>query len=55
MSALPPKADIRPRDQDVCFGPLADIEHLATRGGSREGASDRLTKKQSFVVNFWPN
>src|SRR5260370_31289823 len=24
MSALPPKADIRPRDQDVCFGPLAD-------------------------------
>ena len=21
MSALPPKADIRPRDQDVCFGP----------------------------------
>jgi hypothetical protein len=25
MSALPPKADIRPRDQDVCFGPLADM------------------------------
>jgi hypothetical protein len=25
MSALPPKADIRPRDQDVCFGPTADI------------------------------
>jgi len=25
MSALPPKADIRPRDQDVCFGPKADI------------------------------
>jgi hypothetical protein len=24
MSALPPKADIRPRDQDVCFGPEAD-------------------------------
>jgi hypothetical protein len=24
MSALPPKADIRPRDQDVCFGPIAD-------------------------------
>ena len=22
MSALPPKADIRPRDQDVCFGPI---------------------------------
>jgi hypothetical protein len=25
MSALPPKADIRSRDQDVCFGPMADI------------------------------
>jgi hypothetical protein len=25
MSALPPKADIRPRDQDVCFGPKADV------------------------------
>ena len=25
MSALPPKADIRPRNQDVCFGPQADI------------------------------
>ena len=22
MSAVPPKADIRPRDQDVCFGPI---------------------------------
>ena len=25
MSALPPKADIRPRDQDVCFGLKTDI------------------------------
>ena len=25
MSAIPPKADIRPLDQDVCFGPKADI------------------------------
>jgi hypothetical protein len=25
MSALPPKADIRPRDQDVCFGPEAEV------------------------------
>ena len=24
MSALPPKADIRPRDQDVCFGRVED-------------------------------
>src|SRR5271166_870608 len=28
MSALPPKADIRPRDQDVCFGPKGDIAPL---------------------------
>ena len=27
-SALPPKADIRPRDQDVCFGPKADMADL---------------------------
>ena len=25
MSAFPPKADIRPRDQDVCFWPISDI------------------------------
>ena len=25
MSALPPKADIRPRDQDVCFGPIDGV------------------------------
>jgi hypothetical protein len=25
-SALPPKADIRPRDQDVCFVPNCDID-----------------------------
>jgi len=32
MSALPPKADIRPRDQDVCFGPEADISHARHKG-----------------------
>jgi hypothetical protein len=26
MSAFPPKADIRPRDQNVCFGPKGDIQ-----------------------------
>jgi hypothetical protein len=25
MSALPSKPDIRPRDQDVCFGPVSDV------------------------------
>jgi hypothetical protein len=29
MSALPPKADIRPRDLHVRFVPLGDIEPLA--------------------------
>ena len=28
MSALPPKADIRPRDQDVCFGPITEVTSL---------------------------
>jgi hypothetical protein len=27
MSALPPKADIRPRVLDVCFGPLSEVAH----------------------------
>ena len=50
MSALPPKADIRPRDQDVCFGPKADIfrefllDHLSSTGqqARRHGEPERL-------------
>src|SRR5437667_5805305 len=42
MSALLPKADIRPRDQDVCFGPQADISWLIRlshwRAGRRKAA-----------------
>jgi hypothetical protein len=40
MSAFPLKADIRPRDQDVCFGPEAEVgairsvELIVPRGGS---------------------
>ena len=35
MSALPPKADIRPRDQDVCFGPIPDsVERAQGKTGS---------------------
>jgi hypothetical protein len=34
MSALPPKADIRPRNQDVCFGQkrtfAASFDHTAS-------------------------
>ena len=29
MSALPPKADIRPRDQDVRFGPNSDMPAIS--------------------------
>ena len=37
MFALPPIADIRPRDQDVCFGPQADIYELrGAPAGQRE-------------------
>ena len=32
MSALPPKADIRPRDQDVCFGPRLSAVGAAAKG-----------------------
>src|SRR5213596_161287 len=34
MSALPPKADIRPRDQDVCFGPKHKQPRTANKGDS---------------------
>jgi hypothetical protein len=40
MSALPPKADIRPRDQDVCFGPKADIR----------GAANVVQQKQPYSI-----
>ena len=49
MSALPPKADIRPCDQDVCFGPQGDIcgatnkalfDHLVCDGEHRQGHLD---------------
>ena len=33
MSALPPKADIRADDQDVCFGPIGDITHRVNSVG----------------------
>jgi hypothetical protein len=33
MSALPPKADMRPRDQDVCFGPIADQVQCSKSSG----------------------
>jgi hypothetical protein len=61
MSALPPKADIRPRDQDVCFGPKRrhavapdlwlpqpESRHRPTR--SKNGFNEHLVRKtQSFL------
>jgi hypothetical protein len=45
MSALPPKADIRPRDQDVRFGPEADsctaaighLDNMSLHKGAKSG------------------
>jgi hypothetical protein len=34
MSAIPPKADIAERDQDVRFVPIADIALLCSIGGA---------------------
>jgi len=45
MSALPPKADIRPRDRDVCFGPLTEVEGLYSIGSS-ECVADRRTQRE---------
>jgi hypothetical protein len=40
-----PKADIRPRDQDACFGPEADIVRA-------DKESKRQFQSKSFAV-FW--
>jgi hypothetical protein len=47
MSALPPKADIRQRDWDVRFVPIADISNLATFRQSRSQISgiDRSARR----------
>ena len=47
MSAFPPKADIRLRDQDVCFRPEADMGSYAASRKRRirscpESASERF-------------
>jgi hypothetical protein len=69
MSALPPKTDIRPRDQDVCFGPQADsctapnsdlLDHLvgATEHGRWLGEADcfrGLEIDDQFVLGGSPH
>jgi hypothetical protein len=56
MSAFPPKADICPRDQDVCFGPQCDIRsaaiHLCHRnsGALQPGRSQPLNNATAFGI-----
>jgi hypothetical protein len=67
MSALPPKADIRPRDQDICFGPRAHVPRLywedlisplrQTRRAPR-GHQKKLSRREpippfTFVILEW--
>jgi len=61
MSALPPKADIRPRDQDVCFGPIGDITTSHYRAAYQVLCCNRsgniamfaaIRRASSFVSNF---
>jgi hypothetical protein len=50
MSALPPKADIRPRDQDVCFGPEADIDELFNIGGGTVIGANEAQVADDFLA-----
>src|SRR6516162_7690295 len=66
MSALPPKADINHREQDVGFVPFCSVDNLArnTEGAHgrsspkslicRPAASDRLHKKSIFCTKSSP-
>src|SRR5262249_46066033 len=45
MSALPPKADMRSANTDVCFGPKADISSLI-RSHHRRALTPRLRKRR---------
>jgi hypothetical protein len=54
MSALPPKADIRERDQDVCFGPKADILHRSNNAGLLGQVLPNFRQQFSFDTYFFP-
>jgi hypothetical protein len=51
MSALPPKADIRRRDQDVCFGPISDIANSAS-GGCANATCARSLRTRRVLKQF---
>jgi hypothetical protein len=48
MSALPPKADIRPRDRDVRFGPKAEV--LLRRFRMPQGRVELVKRPIYFVA-----
>jgi hypothetical protein len=52
MSALPPKADIHSRDQDVCFGPIGDIDglHVVAKLSSTYHGSARALRSAFIAV-----
>jgi hypothetical protein len=54
MSGLPPKADIRPRDQDVCFGPKADILHCSNNAKLLGQVLPNFRQQFSFDTYFFP-
>jgi hypothetical protein len=53
MSALPPKADIRQRSQNVCFGPKCDIGYSinSSAATSRPGGTVRPRAFAVFHVD----
>src|SRR5260370_22235813 len=63
MSALHPKADICPRDRDVCFGPIAELNvwlllllTFKTTGHITRSCQDRTPAKILFklALGAWP-
>src|SRR5260370_40819943 len=61
MSALPAKADIRPRDQDVCFGPIVlqkdfgprSEEHFLQIRPQERSLIQKFGHSDSNIARFW--
>jgi hypothetical protein len=53
MSALPLKADIAEPDQNVCFGPIADITKWRSRLRSATNRSCRIHIAEAIVLLRW--
>jgi hypothetical protein len=54
MSALPPKADIRHGDPNVCFGPKADIGALLDAGPKPPFEYDRGGNNENIDLEIEP-